>query len=93
MPIRIVTAHLPRNPFLRALALVAGIALVTAMAIGAFVVLVCSAAVAGTLALLRHAFGARHRHPEPGVIDGEFTVVNPHREAPLLPPTGTPPGH
>mgnify|MGYP001106158717 CR=1 FL=1 len=77
---------LPRHPLLRALVVIAGAILLvgliaTGLVIGAVVVAVA------TLAMLirRWLHGRTRKQADPGVIEGEFTVVPPRPRASLPP--------
>jgi membrane protein implicated in regulation of membrane protease activity len=76
--------HLPRHPLLRALALIAGtVLLIALLAMGLLIGAAVIAAAALTMLLRRWLKGRERRHRDPGVIEGEFTVMP---RAPL-PPT------
>jgi hypothetical protein len=80
MRIRTFTIRPPRNPLLRALALLAG-AVITAVLV-TLGLLVGAMVIAGaTVALLvRRWFGRKPaRESDPSIIEGEFTVVSPRR--------------
>lgn len=76
---------LPRNPLLRALALIGAIALAaTLLTVGLVVGAGVLAIAAVAIAVQRWRLGRTARKAEPSVIEGEFTVVSgrPHAELP-----------
>jgi len=76
--------HLPRHPLLRALVLVAGtMLLIGLLAMGLLLGAAMVAAAALTMLLRRWLNGRGHRHGDPDVIEGEFTVM----PRATLPPT------
>lgn len=74
--------YLPRHPLLRALVLVAAtVLLVGLLAMG----LLIGAAVVATAALtmlVRRWLNGRRRRADPGVIEGEFTVISTRESLP-----------
>jgi membrane protein implicated in regulation of membrane protease activity len=75
---------LPRQPLLRALALIAGAVLLAGvLATGLLIGTVVIAVAALTLSIRRWLHGRGRRPTDPGVIEGEFTVVPKHPPASL----------
>ncbi|WHZ19724.1 MAG: hypothetical protein OJF55_001873 [Rhodanobacteraceae bacterium] len=67
---------LPRHPLLRALAVVTGAVLLAGLAAAGLLIGAATVAVAALVMLIRRWLNARNpRTSDPGIIEGEFTVV------------------
>ncbi|MBN8737249.1 MAG: hypothetical protein J0H27_13405 [Xanthomonadales bacterium] len=67
---------LPRHPLLRAVVLVAGAVLLAGLVAMGLLIGAAVVALAALVMLVRRWLNGRNRRPtEPGIIEGEFTVV------------------
>ena len=76
---------LPRNPLLRALAIAVGVLVLAGLLFFGLVAGLALLAIGAIALLLRRLFPRRRpaRREDAGIIDGEFSVVEPHPRAAL----------